>query len=209
MTMEQLREELERKGYTEHARYTFDELMIPLREGLAAGNGYFWWFVAFVTAACALIFGFGFYWLRTGVLDLDTFMTRTLYGTAATLLLIPLHEGIHGIMFRMLGAKDVRYGVIWRKLMFYAVGHGFVTRFAHFRAIALAPFVVISIGLLGAAYFVPPDWQAFLFGTFAFHTLCCIGDFGLCGYMHQFRHQNPVTFDDADARMSYFYVTLP
>ncbi len=35
-----------------------------------------------------------------------------------------------------------------------------------------------------------------------------MGDFGLCGYMHGFRHLKPLTFDDADARISYFYVTL-
>ncbi|WP_341834565.1 DUF3267 domain-containing protein [Chitinophaga pollutisoli] len=128
-------------------------------------------------------------------------------GVAAVILLIPFHELIHGLLFRYFGAKDVRYGVVWRKLMFYAVAHDFAVNYRQLLVIALGPYVVLSLGMVLAAVWLQGGWTVFFAGMYGFHTLCCVGDFGLCGYMHQFRQRGPVTFDDADARISYFYVT--
>lgn len=203
--MEELIRSLEAKGYSQFARYGFRELILPLREGLQARNIYQRLLMLFFFLGCVTAGAGAAYWIATDQLTALSFFGWLLLGIPATFLLVPLHEMIHGWMFRWYGARDVRYGVIWRYLMFYAVAHAFVINYRQFRYIAMAPFVIIS-GLTAAVFcFVPVEGKALLLGLYTFHTLCCAGDFGLCGYFYIYRRQNPVSFDDANTGTSYFY----
>ena len=136
---------LQDKGYEPLARYGFRELVIPLREGLQTKNIYIRLFWFFFLLGCVATGGFAAWSIGSGALTFDAFSGWLLLGIPATFLLVPLHEMVHGLMFRWYGAKDVRYGVIWRYLMFYAVAHLFPVNYQQFRYIALAPFVVISL----------------------------------------------------------------
>lgn len=203
--MQALIQTLQEKGYLPLAQYGFRELVIPLREGLQTGNIYIRLFWLFFLLGCGAAGVFTGFCLGSGTLSLGALSGWLLAGIPATLLLVPLHEMVHGLMFRWYGAKDVRYGVIWRYLMFYAVAHAYIVHYRQFRFIALAPFVVIT-GLCALVFpFVPATWQALLLGVYCFHTLCCAGDFGLCAYFYKYRSRKPVSFDDADNSISYFY----
>ncbi|WP_109699876.1 DUF3267 domain-containing protein [Chitinophaga deserti] len=205
--MTTLRDDLLARGYTELTSFRISELMGPVKEGTRRGSLFYWLLLlAMSVAGVLLVYGI-LHWKATGLLTVGRFSMWFSLGVGAVMFLIPLHEGIHGLLFRYFGAKDVRYGVVWRKLMFYAVAHNFAVSYRQFLVIALGPYVLLSAAMGLAALVVPPGGQAFLLGMYGFHTLCCIGDFGLCGYMHQFRHLNPLTFDDADNSVSYFYVT--
>ncbi|WP_341841517.1 DUF3267 domain-containing protein [Chitinophaga caseinilytica] len=204
-----LRDELQARGYTELAAFRISELLVPVKDGMRRGSLFYW-----LLMAASVLGGIGIvaaYILsrEAGELSRGGFLGRLTLGIAAVFLLIPIHELIHGLLFRLFGARDVRYGVVWKKLMFYAVAHNFAVNYRQFLVVALGPFVILSAAMGVAAWLAPPDWRAFFTGMYVFHTICCMGDFGLCGYMHRFRKQQPLTFDDADARISYFYVTLP
>ncbi|WP_126244084.1 DUF3267 domain-containing protein [Chitinophaga rhizosphaerae] len=204
-----LRDELQARGYTELAAFPISELLVPVKDGMRRGSLFYWLLLAALMIAGGLLALGIVYWKKTGTLTPGAFIQWFLAGVAAVFLLIPIHELIHGQLFRLFGARDVRYGVVWKKLMFYAVAHNFAVNYRQFLVIALGPFVVLSAAMGAAAWLAPPGWKAFFLGMYAFHTLCCMGDLGLCGFMHRFRKQQPLTFDDADARISYFYVTLP
>lgn len=196
---------LQQKGYEPLAQYGFRELVIPLREGLQTRNAYvrsFWFFLLLGGLAIGV---FGGLWLSAGTFSVGALTGWLLLGIPATFLLVPLHEIVHGLMFRRYGARDVRYGVIWRYLMFYAVAHAYIVQYREFRYIAMAPFAVISTACALVFPFVPPQWQALLLGLYGFHTLCCAGDFGLCAYFYKYKARRPVSFDDADNGISYFY----
>ncbi len=203
--MESLMQALQEKGYEPLARYGFRELVIPLREGLQTKNIYIRLFWLFFLLGCAAAGGFAAWSIGSGALTFGAFSGWLLLGIPATFLLVPLHEMVHGLMFRWYGARDVRYGVIWRYLMFYAVAHAYVVHYRQFRYIAMAPFAVISVLCAAVFPFVPATWQALLLGLYCFHTLCCAGDFGLCAYFYKYRERKPVSFDDADNGISYFY----
>lgn len=203
--MEALFHTLQEGGYKPLAQYSFRELVIPLREGLQTRNVYVRLFLLFFLLGCGAAGVFAGMSLGVGHLSFGAVCGWLLLGVPATFLLVPLHEMLHGLMFRWYGAKDVRYGVIWRYLMFYAVAHAHVVHYRQFRYIAMAPFAVIS-GLCAVVFpFVPAQWQALLLGLYCFHTLCCAGDFGLCAYFFKYRARNPVSFDDANNGVSYFY----
>lgn len=203
--MDKLVESLREQGYIEYARFSFSEMLIPLQQGLKTGNIYAITFFIFIILGFGGVGAFIAHVLLTDSLSGLKLMDWLLRGIPATLLLIPLHELIHGLMFRWYGAKDVRYGVVWKKLMFYAVAHGFAVNYKQFRYIALAPFVVISLLLIAAFLLVSTPAKALLLGVLVFHTLCCAGDFGLCAYFYRLRHRRPLSFDDADQNVTYFY----
>lgn len=200
-SMHDLIQSLEAKGYTFLSRYTFRELIHPLREGLQYPNVFtrmMWGFTLLGAVWAGISFG-------VAGLTFWKFLAWFVAGVPATLLLVPLHEMLHGWMFRWFGAKDVRYGVIWRYLMFYAVAHRFVVNYRQFRYIALAPFVVISLLSLLCWFLVPAEGKALIPGLYIFHTVCCAGDFGLCAYFFKYKSRQPLSFDDADNHISYFY----
>ena len=129
-------------------------------------------------------------------------------GFATSFLLIPLHEWIHALAFRSLGATRIFYGANWKKLYFYAGADFFVLNHAGFARVALAPCLLIGSLLLLSAYFLSPLWQVSFLATVLLHTGMSAGDFALLAWFDDHRHQKPLTFDDHAAGVSYFYVRM-
>jgi hypothetical protein len=63
---------------------------------------------------------------------------------AGVVVMIVLHELVHGLTMRRYGAHP-KYGVLWSGLMFYATAAGFAFRRNNYLAVALAPLVVLSL----------------------------------------------------------------
>ena len=125
--------------------------------------------------------------------------------TVLPVLLIPVHEGLHLITFRLSGAKDIRYGADLRQGIIYVTAHRFVADTRLFSAVAFTPFVVIT-ACIGAAMIVSPPWWQWVLALALFtHTTMCAGDAALIGFMRGFRHRNAYTWDDADRKEAYFY----
>jgi hypothetical protein len=121
------------------------------------------------------------------------------------LLLIPFHEGLHLVPFRLAGAKDIRIGADLRQGIIYVTANRFVAGLSLFSAVALTPFITITAGLAAAILFSPPWWQWTLSMTLFTHTTMCIGDAILLGYMTEFKSRGVFTWDDADKGEAYFY----
>jgi Putative zincin peptidase len=122
------------------------------------------------------------------------------------ILLLPFHELIHGLFYKICGAPKVSFKAEWRKMIFYCVADGFVVNGNTFLLIVLAPFLVISTVLVIAMFLLSASFFYLLFGAFILHTGGCFGDFGLASYFYNKRNQQPVTYDDAGSKKSYFFV---
>ena len=122
-------------------------------------------------------------------------------------LLIPVHEGLHLIPFRLSGARDIRYGADLRQGIIYVTAHRFVADLRLFSVVAFTPFVVITAGIGAAMIFCSPWWQWVLSLALFTHTTMCAGDAALIGFMRGFSHRNVYTWDDADRKEAYFYAT--
>lgn len=206
MDTESLHGQLASQGYTLHAQFTFREMLEPVREGLQTRNGFrngfiliIFFFMLITTASVASS-------LVLKQLSFNGVVYRLFLGVVFTFVLIPLHEWLHGLAFRYYGARDVRYGVVWRYLMFYAVSHLQVLGARQYYRIGLAPFVVITLGGLITYFFCGPALQLTILSLLSFHTLCCAGDFGLCAYFLKYIDSEPLTFDDAGTGTTYIYL---
>lgn len=138
---------------------------------------------------------------------------RIIIGLAAGLaavpvLLIPVHECLHLLPFRLSGATDIRYGADLRQGIIYVTAHRFVADLRLFSIVALTPFAVITAGFGAALIFCNPWWQWVLSMALFTHTTMCAGDAALIGFMRGFRHRTIYTWDDADRKEAYFFAGI-
>ncbi len=122
-------------------------------------------------------------------------------------IMIPVHEGLHGLAYKLVGAPTISFGVNWKKFYFFAVADRFIVARKPFTFIALLPFATIS--LLGLATLavgsLPVRWIAI--GVLLMHTTACAGDFAMLSFYEQYRHARELlTYDDVSQKRSYFYV---
>lgn len=194
---------LEAAGYREAARMGYNDLVTFLQPQLRSRSRVMllFWVLNLLLLAAVVLRAWrlpaGSDWL--GAIGL---------GFAASFLLIPLHEWIHALAFRSLGATRIFYGANWKKLYFYAGADFFVLGATGFTRVALAPCLLIGSLLLLPAIYVNPYGQLLLLATALLHTAMCAGDFALLAWFDDHRHQKPLTFDDHAAGVSYFYVRM-
>lgn len=121
------------------------------------------------------------------------------------LLLVPVHELLHLIPYRLAGAKDIRFGADLRQGIIYVTAHRFVAGRKLFATVALIPFITVTAGLILAMIFSLPWYRWVLSMALLTHTSMCAGDTALLGNLSQYRGRKVYTWDDADRKEAYFY----
>ncbi|NOY36491.1 MAG: DUF3267 domain-containing protein [Chlorobi bacterium] len=124
---------------------------------------------------------------------------------------IPVHEGIHGLVYLLAGAPRIRIGADWKLFFFYIAADRFPVDVKWFRRIAFAPALILSVILLGIPLLPGIDslliWSMLITGFV--HFTMCIGDFAMAGFLYEFHDPDMVTFDDLSEKAAYFYSSNP
>ncbi|NMB87054.1 MAG: DUF3267 domain-containing protein [Chloroflexi bacterium] len=118
--------------------------------------------------------------------------------------LLPLHEAVHGLVYWLLGARDVRFSASVPQAYVYAIAHHFVADRRAFLEVALAPSLVIN-GLLLVAWWLWPPARLGILAALFFHISGTSGDFALINYYWANRGRTVYTYDDAETRQSFFF----
>ncbi|MDW8750913.1 DUF3267 domain-containing protein [Streptococcus suis] len=93
------------------------------------------------------------------------------------ILLIVVHEAIHGIFFKIFRPENpVKFGFKWKSGMAYATSPGSLYNRMQMLVISLAPFVVISLALTMVAGFGMMNITLY-FMLATMHAASCAGDF--------------------------------
>jgi Putative zincin peptidase len=121
------------------------------------------------------------------------------------LIVIPLHELLHAVAFKLLGASKVSIHAQWGKMLFYAIADKFVMNTGEFVFLALTPFVVINLALIIAVINLHGELKVMSVVFLFFHLTGCIGDFSLLGFLYKNRQRNIVNYDDKELEKSFFY----
>ena len=139
----------------------------------------------------------GQFWLAIG--------GSIIFALVGCVILIPVHEFIHWLVYRNEGAADVRFGAIWRSFAFYAAAHNFLADYKTFKRIALAPLYLLSALLCLLLLFPMPLWGKVAVAlVLLFHLSSCSGDLMMLSYMSRYKHRCVFTVDDVDNRFTYF-----
>lgn len=120
-------------------------------------------------------------------------------------IIMVLHEALHGLAYKLQGAKKVYFGAELKKLTVYAASDEEIFDGRAFNFVAWLPFAIISpLLILGAL--LAPDYLLFFGTAFAVHSFMCQGDFGLILYMKQYPPGQFLTYDSRSKKESYFYL---
>lgn len=129
-----------------------------------------------------VLLSFPFFWLFGFIASKVEFQNVTnelqfIEALFVFILLIIMHEWIHGLFFKLFCPKNpVKYGIKWKTGMAYAISPNSLYNRFQTIVIALAPFVLISLGLTVFVMFGWLDKGAYqILATM--HTVACIGDF--------------------------------
>lgn len=120
-------------------------------------------------------------------------------------LIIVLHEWIHGMIYKMLGAPRVVYGGDIKKFIFYAAAPMFVLGKADFFKVAMAPFVIITLLSILIFALGSIEIKCFAIGLLMAHTMACGGDFALMSFFEKNKEKEILTYDDMENKTIYFY----
>jgi len=124
-----------------------------------------------------------------------------------TIASIPVHELLHGLAFKILGAGKLTFGANIRHFMFYVTSHRFVLNKAQFYFLALAPFVVVSVLCISFLFYESFTIRWIAANVLFAHATCCVGDFALMSYFQiNCRNRKGYTYDDVPSMTSYFFV---
>lgn len=135
-------------------------------------------------------------------------LTKFGLGAGLFAVLIPIHELIHGIGYKLAGAPKVSYKAHIKKLIFYAMADRFVIASKPFILLAIAPFIIINSLLITGIAISPAHLNYILAGALLMHTSGCAGDFALISYYYVNRSKEIVTYDDQSAQITYFFTKL-
>lgn len=121
-------------------------------------------------------------------------------------ILIVIHELIHGIALKIIGAKKIRFGAYFKKFTFYAEADKHVLNRKQFAFVALAPLVVVQlITLAGVLVFLNQTTIYFWIVLMSTHCLFCAGDIGLLSIFYDSKESEIFTFDLKEEKKSYYY----
>ncbi len=121
---------------------------------------------------------------------------------------IPVHELIHVIPFLFTGAKKIRAGMDLKQYMFYVTAHRHVVNKVQFIAIALFPFLLISLLSVILMFKLDPMWKWSISLFFLVHTTMCAGDIAMLNFYVVNRGKKIYTWDDTEKKIAYFYHML-
>ena len=120
-------------------------------------------------------------------------------------LLIVLHELLHALAYKVVGAKKVYFGAMLSKFVFFAGSDQEKFNGTKYRFIALFPFLSITCaGLLLILFF--PEYFLFSLTILFFHTLFCGGDFAVLNFIGKYDLRKFYTYDSRQTRETYFYL---
>lgn len=199
-------DELTANGYVQLEQLSHNELVPFIRTYMKKKTKY----ALFYKVSNGLLFAFAGYFFVYGFhrpgYSLGLQFTHLSYGLAIAFLLLPLHEYIHVLAYRSQGATNTSYGANLKKFYFMALADQFVANRREFEIVALAPFVTISTVLIFLLFALPSSYTLTLIAILLAHTAMCSGDFGLLSFFEYHQDRNPITYDDIENKISYFYM---
>ncbi|MCS6980221.1 MAG: DUF3267 domain-containing protein [Flavobacteriales bacterium] len=127
------------------------------------------------------------------------------WGMLAFFALIPVHEGLHALAYRLSGARNVRVEAHWRQGYFLALAPRFVADRRSFFFVAFLPFVLITGAHGLTIVFIKAEWVTGVWGSLIMHTLGCVGDFSVVRLFLDRSDCEVVTYDDLSGTTYFLY----
>ena len=192
-------------GYRVILELDFGEMIPFVMKNIKRRNGisllYF-----IINAATLLLILFYIVWgIRNGIFSGGRILVQIVAGfLAGSILVIPPHELLHGLAYRLLGARKIKFGADLHQFIFYVTADRFPISKRELAFLALTPFFLINVSTIvfTAAWATP---LTLFSATFLLsHNIMCIGDFAIIAYAYHIK-EDLFSFDDIQKKKSYFF----
>jgi hypothetical protein len=124
---------------------------------------------------------------------------------AGSILVIPPHEILHGLAYRLLGARKIKFGMDLQQFIFYVTADRFPISKKELAFLAMTPFVLINLGLIALTATWVSQYTLFFASLLLCHNIMCIGDFAIISYAFSQKGEL-YTYDDTELKKSYFFI---
>ena len=203
MTVEELRQH---PGYEQWLTLSHEEILPFVQEEFGRRGLLTRFYLLLNLFLLLLMILLGAWQVTNGLINTSTVILNSILGMGLALtLLVPVHEGIHGLAYKLVGAPKVQYGSDIRRFIFFAMADHFVVGFPRFIVVALAPFFVINLSAIFAIFYVSVNYQWILLGVLLMHTGACAGDFAMLSFFLRHRPEGILTYDDVEGQRSFFF----
>ena len=197
--------ELEKHGYSPFEELKHDDLIPFVQRAIKFRTAYSYFYHALFILFFFLTLSFYIYLIWNNSLSWNKGLGAIMLGVALPFLTIPLHEVIHMLAYKIVGApKTTMYANI-RKFYFAALADQFVVNRQEFVRIALAPFIVLFLLFSAPLFLNNPFIQLTFLSALFIHIATCSGDFALLNYFAHHVDKELITYDDARKKITYFY----
>ena len=144
--------------------------------------------------------------LMTYELIWSVIIKQTLAGIfCGSILIIPVHELLHGFAYRILGARKIKFGADFQQFIFFVTADRYPVSGKELVFLAMTPFVFINLVTFLAIICLLPN-QLVLGGFLLLsHNIMCIGDFAMVNYVFIHARNRLFTFDEVENKKCYFY----
>ena len=198
-------DQLEQEGFHLLDKMDHDELIPFVQKAMKYKNRYSSTYNALVWLVLMVGMGGLLWYVYQKEIKWFHGMTAFFGGAFIPFLTIPIHEWIHMLAYKSVGAPKTEVYSNLKKFYFAAVADQFVVNRQEFTKIALAPFLILSLAFLIPLFIVSPLFQLGCLGALFAHVLTCSGDFALLSYFTHHKDKEVVTYDDVAAKLTYFY----
>jgi hypothetical protein len=143
--------------------------------------------------------------VRLGSLSAGKIFWQIVAGVlAGSILVIPPHEILHGLAYRLLGVRKVKFGMDLQQFIFYVTADRFPISKKELAVLAMTPFVLINLGLIALTVTWVSQFTLFFASLLLCHNIMCIGDFAIISYAFSQKGEL-YTYDDTENKKSYFF----
>jgi hypothetical protein len=148
---------------------------------------------------------FAIWGIRTGFLNGGKIFWQLLGGIlAGSILVIAPHELLHGMAYRLLGARKIQFGADLQQFIFYVTANRFPISKRQLAFLAMTPFVLINLLVIALTLAWASQFVLFSASLLFCHNIMCIGDFAIVNYACN--HKGELyTYDDTENKRSYFF----
>ncbi len=149
------------------------------------------------------IIGSIFYFSFSKYSSLESFFIQAGLGFSFGLLLIPIHELLHGLYLRILGSETTKYEFDFRRFRYGCYSDQFVLSRREYYNFLLAPFMLITfLQIILAIGFAPVS--VFFLSMMLMHSSICTGDFALLNFASFLRGNEVFVYYDRQSRQTVF-----
>jgi len=113
--------------------------------------------------------------------------------------MIFFHEVLHGLAYKIIGAKRILLHFEWKKFVFYAAADKHVLDKKAFYFVALLPLILIFTLLYLGMRFLPSYAVTFSL-LMVWHFLTCSGDIAMSNYFYAQKGQKLYIYDDIETK---------